>query len=76
MDGRKPPISLPDLCGTTAADPAPTDAVPEGSSVIYFGNAQQISEGFAIALRAMGVGAAILPADLAPRGTSSNRKDN
>jgi hypothetical protein len=76
MDGRKPPTSLRDLCGPTDADPAPTDSGPGDSSVIYFGNARQISEGFAIALRAMGVGADLLPADLAPRSTSSNRKEN
>jgi hypothetical protein len=65
MDGRKSPISLRVPCGRTDADAAPTDSVGEDSSVIYFGSAQRISEGFAVALRVMG-GADILPADPAP----------
>jgi hypothetical protein len=76
MDGRKYPISLHDPYGGTDAVAAPTGPVHEGSSVSYFGSAQQISEGFAIALRAMGVGADILPAELAPRNTNSNREDS
>ena len=54
MDDRRPPTSLSALCGQTDADAAPIDSVREGSSIIYFGSAQQISEGFTIALRAMG----------------------
>ena len=54
MDGRRPPTSLSVPCGQTDADAAPIDSVREGSSIIYFGSAQQISEGFTIALRAMG----------------------
>jgi hypothetical protein len=76
MDGRKPPISLRTPCGRTDADAAPTDSVGEDSSVIYFGSAQRISEGFAIALRAMGVGADILPADPAPPNPGLNQEDN
>jgi hypothetical protein len=76
MDDRKHPISLRDLCGRIDADAAPIDSLSGGSSVIYFGNAQQVSEGFAIALRAMGVGANTPPADFAPPDTNSNREDN
>jgi hypothetical protein len=62
MDDRKHPRSLSARNGRT--DAAPADPAREDSSVIYFGNA--LSEGFAIALRAMGVGADIQPADPAP----------
>jgi hypothetical protein len=75
MDGRNPSLSRV-LCGRIDADAAPIDSDHENSSVIYFGSAQQISEGFTIALRAMGVGADILPADPAPPNTNSNPEDN
>ncbi len=74
MDSRKPLPSRRVPCGRT--DAAPIDSVRENSSVIYFGSAQQISEGFTIALRAMGVGTDILPADPAPPNTNSNPEDN
>ena len=74
MDGRKPSISPSALCGRVDADVAPTDSAGESSSVTYSGSA--ISEGFALALRAMGVGADILPADSAPPNVKSNRKDS
>ena len=76
MDGRKQPISLSDLKGRNDADAASTDSVCESSSVIYFGSAQQISEGFAIALRAMGFEAGILPSDIAQSHTTSKPEDS
>jgi hypothetical protein len=76
MDGRNSSISPNALCGQVDADAAPADSVREDSSVVYSGSAQLISEGFAIALRAMGVGADILPADPAQPNTSSNREDS
>ena len=76
MDGRKLSLSPIDRCGQVDADAAPTDSVRESSSVTYSGSAQRISEGFAIALRAMGVGADILPVDPAPPDTSSNLEDS
>ena len=54
MDHRNPPNSPSAAFGQTDAEAVPDDSVREGSSIIYFGSAQQISEGFAIALRAMG----------------------
>ena len=63
MDGRKPSISPIARYGQLDADVAPIDSVRESSTVTYSGSAQRISEGFAIALRAMGVGADILPVD-------------
>ena len=73
MDDRKHPISLRALDGRTDADAAPIDSGRETSSVIYFGDEGQVREGFAIALRAMGIEA---PADLAPPNPNSNREDN
>jgi hypothetical protein len=37
------------------AERLPPDPLREGSVVVYCGNMQQVSEGFAIALRAMGI---------------------
>jgi hypothetical protein len=74
MDGRKSPISPSPLCGRIDADETSTDSVRESSSVIYFGSAQQISEGFAVALRAMGF-EADLPSDIAQSDTTSNPED-
>ena len=75
MDGRKPSISPIARYGIDA-DVASTDSVRENSSVTYSGSAQRISEGFAIALCAMGVGADILPVDPAPPDSSSNLEDS
>ena len=76
MDDRKPPISLSVPCGQTDADAAPIDSVREGSSIIYFGSAEEISEGFAIALRAMGFETEILLSDIIPQSdTTSNPED-
>ena len=72
MDGRKPLISRNALYRQVVAEAAPTDSACERSSVTFSGSAQQISEGFAIALRAMGAGADILPVDPASLNTSSN----
>jgi hypothetical protein len=38
-------------------EPSPTAPRGEGSAVVYCGDARQVSEGFALALRAMGIGA-------------------
>jgi rhodanese-related sulfurtransferase len=57
MDDRKQPTRDP-------VEPLPPDPPRESSLVVYCGNAQQVSEGFAIALRAMGIGADIVGADI------------
>jgi hypothetical protein len=76
MDDRKLPISRTAPCGRTDADTAPIDSVREGSSVIYFCSAEAISEGFAIALRAMGFETEILLSDVIPQSdTPSNPED-
>ena len=71
MNGRKLPISLVGPLQTDAAV-APTDQSRERSSVIYFCSAEEVSEGFAIALSAMGFDE-ILLSDLIPQSdTTSN----
>ncbi len=72
MDGRKLSISPVAHCDQVDADVALTASACARSSVTYSGSAQRISEGFAIALRAMGVGADILPVDPASLNTSSD----
>jgi hypothetical protein len=76
MDGRKPSIPPSALHGRNDADVAPTDSACGSPSVTYFGSPQQISEGFVIALRAMGFEACILPSDIAQSDTTSNPEDN
>jgi hypothetical protein len=48
----------------------------KSSSFVYCDNEQEVREGFAIALRAMGVEANFLRAVIVPPATSSNREDN
>jgi len=76
MDDRKPPISQSASCRKADADAALIDSVRQGSSVVYFCSAEEVSEGFAIALRAMGFDE-ILPSDLvAESHATSNPEDN
>jgi hypothetical protein len=72
MDVRKSPIPL---CAPTDPDAAPIDCARAGSSVVFFGSPERISEGFAIALRAMGAGADILPAEPTPPNISSSGEE-
>ena len=67
MDNRKPPIQPTGLCGPIDADAAPIDRIREGSSTIYFCSAEEISEGFTIALRAMGFETEILLSVIIPQ---------
>jgi hypothetical protein len=48
----------------------------ERSIVVYCGNQQQVSEGFALALRAIGVEANIQHAEVSPPATNPNREDS
>lgn len=76
MVDRKLPISLTGACRQTDADAAPIDSVREGSSVIYFCSAEEISDGFAISLRAMGFETEILLSDIVSQSdTPSNPKE-
>jgi hypothetical protein len=77
--GVRPPV---DLEGTPAILPhdragrSPADLLRESSFVVYCGNAELVSEGFAIALRAMGVETNFLLWDSALPAIGPNRKDN
>jgi hypothetical protein len=55
-------------------DRLPTGLHHESSTITYCGTEQQVSEGFAIALRAMGT-ETILPWGIAPDTTIPNRED-
>jgi len=74
MDKPRPLITPCDASGPFGADAAPatadvsrsTDPVPESSMIVYCGNERELREGFRIALRAMGVAADFLPADMMP----------
>jgi hypothetical protein len=57
-------------------DRSPPDPPHESSFVVYCGNVQEVSEGFAIALRAMGVEANFSQADIALPAISPNTEDN
>jgi len=54
----------------------PADPLRESSVIVYCGNEQQVSEGFAIALRAMGVEANIFHEGIALPANNPNREDN
>jgi hypothetical protein len=91
VDKSRPSFPQHDLCGQIDADAVPTAAgvqpcaelgdklaAPERESltIVYCGSAQEVSEGFAIALRAMGVEANDMPWGIAPNTTIPNREDN
>jgi hypothetical protein len=48
----------------------------ESAQVVYYGTEQQVREGFAIALRAMGIETEFLPGTLCPPAISPNREEN
>ena len=75
MDDRKPPIHPTAPCSPIDADATLAASVRESSSVIYFASAEEISEGFTIALRAMGFEEVLLP-DLVQSNITSNPEDN
>lgn len=76
MDDRKPSISPIAHCGQIDADAAPTDSVRVSSTVTFSGSAQRISEGFAIALCAMGLEAGIPPSEIAQFDATPNPEDS
>jgi hypothetical protein len=75
MDDRKPLISQSAPGGKTDADAAPIDSVRQGSSVVYFCSAEEVSEGFAIALQAMGFDEILLSDLVAQSPTTSNPEE-
>jgi hypothetical protein len=76
MDDRKPPISQSAPCGKTDADAVLIDSVRQATSVVYFCSAEEVSEGFAIALRAMGFDEILLSDLVARSPTTSNPEDS
>ena len=76
MDDRKPPISQSVPSGKTDADAALIDSVRQGASVVYFCSAEEVSEGFAIALRAMGFDEILVSDLVAQSHATSNPEDN
>jgi hypothetical protein len=56
-------------------DRSHVDHIHEGSFVVYCGKVEQVSEGFAIALRAMGVEANFSQVDIALPAISPNTED-
>jgi len=76
MDDRKPPISQSARCGKNDAEAALIDSVRQGSSVVYFCSAEEVSEGFAIALRAMGFDEILLSDLIARSHASSNPEES
>ena len=78
MDDRTPTFSLHEPCEPIGSDPAPIaeNVQRESSMVGYCSSDRQVSEGFAIALRVMGVGANFLPGGIAPATNCPNTEDN
>jgi hypothetical protein len=76
MDDRKPPISQSAPSGKTDADAALIDSVRQGSSVVYFCSAEEVSEGFAIALLAMGFDEILVSDLVAQSHATSNPEDS
>ena len=76
MDDRVLPISLTDLCRQAHVGGQRLDFAREGSSVVYFCSAEEVSEGFAIALRAMGFDEILLSDLIAQSHATSNPEDN
>jgi hypothetical protein len=78
MDESRPTFPHHELCEPVGSDAAPIaqNAQRESSLVVYCGTDQQVSEGFAIALRIMGLDANFLPAGIAPATNTPNTEDN
>jgi hypothetical protein len=67
----RPAVPVPDQVERLSADPP-----RESSLIAYCDNEHEVREGFAIALRAMGVETNFLLADIVPPTAGSNREDN
>ena len=75
MDDRVLPISLTDLCRQAHVGGQRLDFAREGSSVVYFCSAEEISEGFTIALRAKGFETEILLSDIVPQSDTPSKEE-
>jgi hypothetical protein len=91
VDKSRPSFPPHAPCGQIGTDAVPiaTDVQPaaelndklavpqrESSLVVYCGTDQQVSEGFAVALRIMGLDASFLPVGLALATNGPNTEDN
>jgi len=78
VDDRRPAFSHHEPYGPFGSDAAPIaqHVQRESSPVVYCGTDQQVSEGFAIALRIVEVDANFLPAGGAPATNSPDTEDN
>jgi hypothetical protein len=78
MDGRRPTFPLNQRCEPIGSDAAPVAETVqrESSPVVYCGGDQRVSEGFAIALRVMGLDANFLPVGIALANDTPNTEDN
>jgi hypothetical protein len=77
-DGR-PPIDLSAKLGVPNLDQVerPVAELPrESAQIVYCGTEQQVREGFAIALRAMGIETEFLSGTFRPPAISPNREEN
>jgi hypothetical protein len=88
MDGRKKPISVPNHDETIDANTAPVAGdvgrrtIPDGEivardpiesqAIVFCGDQQRVNEGFAIALRVMGLDAGFLRGDIPPTAINPN----
>jgi hypothetical protein len=70
---------LDDMLAVPGREPVerlPSALQRESSRIVYCGTDQQVSEGFAIVLRIMGLDANFLPAGIALATNSPNTEDN
>jgi hypothetical protein len=78
VDDRRPTSPRHQVCEPIGSDAAPItqNVQRESALIVYCGTDQQISEGFAIALRIMGLDANFLPVGIAPATDGLNAEDN
>jgi hypothetical protein len=75
MDDRKPSLSLSSPSGQADANAAPVGSVRDGSFVIYFASAEEVSEGF-VALRAMGFETEVPLSDILPQSNITSDSED
>jgi hypothetical protein len=78
VDDQRPTFPHHALCEPIGSDAAPIaqNVQRESSLIVYSGTDRQVSEGFAIALRIMGLDASFLPVGIALATNTPNPEDN
>jgi hypothetical protein len=82
VDERRRSLPHHDVCEPIGSDSAPvvvqSPAEPphENPRIVFYGDEQQLREGFAIALCALGLDTNFLPIDIPIPTSSPNREDN